>query len=114
MSRESRIEQSDPVAIVYAFRPNFTDTLVTVALVSGTGSRCHRDTLWRGRLPVSRDTLRGLSPRECALLLGDELHGYWQRDLAANEEPIAAPAGLLGAPLGATGGTVTNDPLPGL
>jgi hypothetical protein len=114
MSKESQIEQRDPIAIVFTFRPNFSDTLATVTLVTGTGTRCRHDVFWRGRVGLTRGSLAGLDRRECALLLGDALHAEWAGARDHREAPAHDPAVGPGAPLGAAGGTVTQDPLPGL
>lgn len=114
MSKESRIEQSHPIAIIFAFRPNFTDTTAMVTLVTGTGDRCRRLILWRDHLPSNRHSLAGLDSRQCAILLGDELHTRWLVQLADEATARDAVGGVSGAPVGATGATVTNVPLPGL
>lgn len=116
----SQIEQSEPVAITYTFRPHFDGTLVTVGLITGTGDRCHRDVLWRGRLSIGRDDLAGLTPRRVAILLSDRLHETWadeMREMARAQSEAGVHLSLAKPPEpqeGATGAAVQQDTLPGL
>lgn len=107
-----RRETPDAHWIIYAFHPWDEYTQAEVRLesrCSGVGSSL---VVWSGHLAVGRRDLTGKSPRDVSIMLGDELwrhlhDGYPNTD---SQPPAVGP----GAPLGATGGTVPQDTLPGL
>jgi len=107
-------ERTTPDAhwIIYAFYPwdQYTQTEVRLeARVDGIGSSL---VVWHGNLPVGRRDLKGKPPRDVAIMLGDELWRHLHPDISADLAARIAVA--TGVPLGTTGGTVTQDPLPGL
>jgi hypothetical protein len=92
------------------FYPYKVETQAVLVVARGLGDRSQRLRVWSGLLAVGRGDLRGLSSGECAFLLAGVL-----RDALSDAEgdPLAwcydTPAAeQLGAPLGATGGTVTQ------
>lgn len=98
--------------IIYAFYPwdEYTEAVIDLrSLVDGVGRSV---IVWRGHLPLGRGDLRGRSPRDVAIMLGDELwrHVHPGDPTPGPQDPAVGP----GAPLGATGGTVPQDTLPGL
>lgn len=98
-------------SINFQFWPwdEYTECKVVLrSLVDGVGREV---VVWSGNLAVGRRGLAGRPPAECALLLSDHLYRRWhQSDTADGDSTAVGP----GAPLGATGGTVPQDPLPGL
>lgn len=106
-----QLETPDAHWIVYAFYPWDEYTQAEVRLQSRVGGVGSSLVVWAGHLAVGRRDLAGRTPRDVAVLLGDEL---WQH-LHANDVTDADPTAVgLGAPLGATGGIVGQDPLPGM
>lgn len=101
------------VTVTFRFDPGARATRATVFMSTGINRAYRREDLWRGMLPVTVEDLRGLSRRDVALVLAAGLHEYWEAVLLAESVP-QEPAEGAGAPLGATGGTVTQDTLPGL
>jgi hypothetical protein len=107
---------ADPGAshVELRFYPYATETQAVVVVAHGLGARAARLRVWSGLLPCRRGDLRGLDAGAVTFLLTGLL-----RDALANtaSDPIAfrtesGPAGGLGAPLGATGGTVIQPELP--
>jgi hypothetical protein len=109
---DARKPAPDAHWIVYAFYPWDEYTQTEVRLESRVGGIGSSLVVWRGNLGLGRADLANRTPRDCAVMLGDELwRNFHQPDSAPDHD---APAVAVGAPLGATGGTVTNVPLPGL
>ena len=97
--------------IVYAFYPWDEYTQAEVRLESRVGGVGSSLAVWRGHLGVGRRDLAGRTPRDCAILLGDELwRNFHQPDAAPDHDAPVGP----GAPLGATGGIVGQYSLPGM
>ena len=118
MSNSSNDKKSlaDPGAshVELRFYPYAQDTQAVVVVAHGLGARSQRLRVWSGLLPVSRSDLHGLGAGEVTLLLTGVL-----RDALTNPQgnPLAlradsGPAKPSQAPLGATGGTVTQLELP--
>jgi hypothetical protein len=108
--REHPGEGQDCTTFVVSFAPWRDRTYVSTSLHRGTYPRGTVLALGGGYLDVSRADLGGLSPRTCITLLCRQL---WANGLQPNSEGDGQPIGS-GAPLGATGGTVTQDTLPEL
>jgi hypothetical protein len=118
MTIQSKDKKSiaDPGAshIELRFYPYAKDTQAVVVVAHGLGACASRLRVWSGLLPCSRGDLRGLDAGSVTVMLtgllrdaltdppGDAI--AWRADIKA--------AGGIGAPLGATGGTVTQLKLP--
>lgn len=98
--------------IVYAFYPWDEYTQAEVRLESRVGGVCSSLPVWAGHLATGRRDLVGKSPRDVALMLGDELWRHWHPGVGTQPSTLSPLGG--GAPLGAMGGTVPQDALPGL
>lgn len=107
---------ADPGAshIELRFYPYAEDTQAVVVVAHGLGARASRLRVWSGVLPCGRRALRGLDAGAVTVLLTGLL-----RDALTDPtgDPIAfrtdsGTAEPSGAPLGATGGTVTQLKLP--
>lgn len=97
-------------SVVVTFHPFVDNTQAVVTLVRGVAPRADRLRVWSGYLDVTRADLRGVGAALATRLLCDALARVLP---GVDGEPIAHPAdsaaaGGPGAPLGATGGTVTQ------
>jgi hypothetical protein len=107
---------ADPGAshVELRFYPYAKDTQAVVVVAHGLGARAQRLRVWSGILPVGRSDLHGLDAGAVTVLLTGVLRDAltnasgdpvaWRTDSAAAEQP--------GAPVGATGATVTQLRLP--
>jgi hypothetical protein len=110
--RNDKKSLADPGAshVELRFYPYAAETQAVVVVAHGLGDRAQRLRVWSGLLPCSRGALRGLDAGSVTFLLTGLL-----RDALADTsgDPIAfrtdsGPAEPSQAPLGATGGTVTQ------
>lgn len=96
------------------FYPYAHETQAVLVLARGLGDRASRVRVWAGFLPCRRSALRGMGTGQVAFLLAgllrDALDAEDERTIAAARD--SGSAGGLGIPLGITGGTVIQDPLP--
>jgi hypothetical protein len=113
-------DESPYVAIRFDFHPTRTGTHTRVVIQSLGDRRLAERVLWTGWIGVSTGDLHGRSSSDCAVMLGDYFRGTLAGDHPVlSDDPLIRsgrkmPAGGPGAPLGATGGTVTQDTLPGM
>ena len=121
-TRNDKNTPADPASahVVTTFHPFSENTQATVTLVRGVAPRTSALRVWSGYLPVCRADLAGLGAATVARLLSDalarHLPGPDGEPLALDQDSTARERS--GAPLGATGGTVTTLPgqrvLPGM
>jgi hypothetical protein len=103
-------EGHDYAAFVVTFQTHADRTYVTARLARDVRPRGRNMDLGSVWISIGRGGLAGLTPRACLAVLCRQL---WSDSGYADGE--ANPIGVAsGVPLGATGGTVTNIPLPGL
>lgn len=100
-------------SITFRFDPRADRTSVVVFMTTGLNRTYQREDLYRGTVPVVLADLHGLSRRQVVLALSAALYAEWNTHLGFQQAYQDAAAGL-GVPLGTTGGTVAQDPLPGL
>lgn len=105
---------ADPGAahIEIGFYPYRDDTQVAITLVRGLGSRRTCMRVWSGLIGVTRSDLHGLGAADVALMLCGELRAVLgDSDPESIAPPTDSPARQRsGAPVGATGATVTTVP----
>lgn len=109
--------QDDLRSLQLSFQPFTTHTVATVALGWREHDGAHSRFLARWHLSITRTDLAGLGTTDALHVLVDMvLHRLGTGGDPADRyaaDGDAQPVGS-GAPLGAMGGTVTEDPLPGL
>lgn len=78
------------------------------SLVGGVGREV---VVWDGNVGVGRRDLAGRSSADCAVMLSDHLYREWahRNSDSDTDQPLGS-----GVPLGTTGGTVSQGPLPGM
>lgn len=104
---------STPQSFDVRFHATSKGIFARATFARGTGRNYRLYRVWDGYLGVGESDLRGLSVINCtAVLISDLLWGWQQTDGAAKTHHDAAVG--PGAPVGATGATVTQDPLPGM
>lgn len=115
-TRNYKKSLADPGAshLELRFYPYASETQAVVVVAHGLGARAQRLRVWSGVLDCGRRDLAGLDAGRVTLLLAGLL-----RDALADPQgdPIAVPTDIAtavgpGAPVGATGGTVTRLELP--
>lgn len=106
--------KQDPAehSIHFDFWPWDEYTAVRVYIRSLVGGHADEVIVWTGNLRTGRRDLAGRTPADCAILLSDRLWNEWSN--RRSQGAMSDPAGGPGAPVGATGATVTSIPLPGL
>jgi hypothetical protein len=105
---------STPQSFEVRFHATDQGIFARATYARGTGRNYRTYRVHNSYLGVREADLRGLSVLQVtAVLVSDLLRQFRQLEATAHAVS-AAQAVASGAPLGATGGTVTQDPLPGL
>lgn len=110
ISRDRSGEGSDAITFHVAFAPYDRYTYVTATLHRGYDRRGSVLSLYSGRLAITRNDLRGQTPRDILTLLCGELRTVGTQPDTESEQAAVGS----GAPLGAKGGSFPNTALPGM